>query len=71
MSPNCSLRSERYATAEIKCQECNAEVGTTDEKCPNCGNQIIKSQGIDPGTLAIAVLVVVALIGLWFWKGGA
>lgn len=57
--------------ALIKCQECNAEVGTTDEKCPNCGNQIIKSQGIDPGTLAIAVLVVAALIGLWFWKGGA
>ena len=57
--------------AIIRCQECNAEVGTTDEKCPNCGNQIVKSQGINPGTIAIAVLVVGALIGLWFWKGGA
>lgn len=58
---------EREAT-KIKCPDCNAEVDTMAEACPQCGKQMIKKQGVGPGTIGLLILIAVVAVGVWLWQ---
>lgn len=49
----------------IKCPECNADVGTTADACPQCGKRTMKKRGLRPGANGLLVLITVAVLMIW------
>lgn len=62
--------SQNAENAVIRCPECNAEVGTTDKACSNCGAKMVQKKGAGAGSLLIVVVLVAALVVVWLLSRG-
>lgn len=62
--------SQNADDAVIRCPECNAEVGTTDEACSSCGAKMVQKKGAGAGSLLLVIVLVAALVAIWLVSRG-